>query len=234
MQGNSSYNLATGAVEMAMLNRGCIRKEQTNADGYAYYGIYDNVTKKYYTVFTHHIVMILADAEGYIGHMADGMTINHINGDKTYNSLGNLEYLTPAQNSTHAYVTGLLERPLESQVNVYQAYGMLEAYYQQGKSLEELSNAFNLPLCSARNILRGKAHRGMFSMFKSLNRTDVRRKTHKLNVTQTRQILDLYYNKGIAQAEIAKQFNISRSTVGMIATGARWADIHEEFMREMP
>lgn len=229
----SSYNLETGEIKIAKQVGKGIRKEQINADGYAFYSLRDADKEKHFTVSVHHIVMMLADAEEYIKQMAEGMTINHINGNKKDNSLSNLEYLTIADNSCHAYIIGLTNRPLESKINPYQAYEMLEGFYQSDKSLEELSEAFNIPVGSVQSILKGKSHSGLFVMFKTLNKDDVRPKYSKLSVSAVRQILNMYHVKKMPQVAIAKQFNISRSTVGMIVTGHRWSDIHKEFFKEM-
>lgn len=45
--------------------------------------------------------------EAFIGIRADGMQVNHKNGDKGDNRLSNLEYVTPKENNHHAIRMGL-------------------------------------------------------------------------------------------------------------------------------
>lgn len=45
----------------------------------------------------HHLVM-----EAFVGGRPAGMVVNHMDGDKQNNSLANLEYITPTENSNHA------------------------------------------------------------------------------------------------------------------------------------
>ncbi|MFD4927700.1 sigma factor-like helix-turn-helix DNA-binding protein [Peribacillus butanolivorans] len=228
----SSYDLEAGKVTIQSLigNKG-ERKLSTTQQGYLFYTLRHK--GKNTTVYLHHIVMILADAEKYIKQIAEGMTINHISGVKTDNRLSNLEYLTQADNTVHAYVLGLSNKPLEARVTPYEAYEMLEGFYQSEKSKEELSEAFNIPVGSVNRILKGMSHVGMFVMFKNLNREAVKPRHNSILTTGTvRKILDLYFNKGMTQGDIAERYNIARSTVGMIVTGKRWTEIYKGFAQE--
>lgn len=54
------------------------------------------------TYYVHRIIY-----EAVNGPIPDGMQINHINGIKTDNRIGNLELVTPTDNKRHAYATGL-------------------------------------------------------------------------------------------------------------------------------
>ena len=50
-------------------------------------------------------------ATAFIGPCPDGFEINHKDGDKTNNRVGNLEYMTHGDNQKHAIATGLAPKP---------------------------------------------------------------------------------------------------------------------------
>jgi hypothetical protein len=68
--------------------------------GYVRVAAYHNGEQKKYSV--HRVVW-----EAVNGPIPDGMVINHLNGVKTDNRIGNLEMVTPSENTIHAFRTGL-------------------------------------------------------------------------------------------------------------------------------
>ena len=56
------------------------------------------------STYVHHLV-----AEAFLGPRPPGLSINHLDGDKTNNHVENLEYVTHAANMAHAARTGLMQ-----------------------------------------------------------------------------------------------------------------------------
>jgi hypothetical protein len=70
-------------------------------------GLYQSVMFGPYNHPTQHNIHRLV-AEAFLGPCPAGHECNHIDGIKTHNRFTNLEWVTPAQNSRHASVTGLV------------------------------------------------------------------------------------------------------------------------------
>ena len=228
----SNYNLESGSLTIAKKVGQGSKKACITTDGYAYYSLRDGSRGKSYTVYIHHIVMILADPEDYIKQMSEGMTINHMSGDKTDNSLSNLEYLTLEDNQSHAYINGLglsNRHSIEDLISYKDAYFILRSYYVDQESIRDIATRTDLTEYAVRKIVRGKVFRGLKAMFTALNGDERRSVNSTLSQAEARDILSLYYTYKMPQTEIAKRYNISRSSVAMISTGKRWGKVNKEF-----
>lgn len=233
----SSYDLEAGIVQIqSLIGAKGYRKVNVTQDGYLCYCLRDKANKKASTVYVHHIVMILADAETYIEQMSQGMTVNHINGINTDNSLSNLEYLSQSANSGHAHDIGLYdERKLEKKLSEQEVYQMLKAYHIADVSKEDLAGAYSLSVDSVNRIVKGKRHTPMYAMFKVMNRESIihrKKGTPKVTDTDVMDILDLFFNQEWSQPEIADKHNISRSAVAMIVRGYRWTEVYQQFNKK--
>jgi hypothetical protein len=81
---------------------GDIRKPQINiANGYRQIRLYKQDGGKNFTI--HRIV-----AEAFLG--SSNLQVNHINGDKSDNSVKNLEWVTPSENIAHSLASGMARR----------------------------------------------------------------------------------------------------------------------------
>lgn len=81
---------------------GVVLRPSKDEHGYLLVGISKNGHSK--RVFVHRLV-----AEAFIENPDDKPTVNHIDGDKTNNSVDNLEWATYKENRDHAVRTGLLD-----------------------------------------------------------------------------------------------------------------------------
>ena len=89
----------TGKVK-SLLRNGKLLNHNDNGRGYLQVTLYFNSKR-----VTHNIHSLVAKA--FLGARKDGMTVNHIDGNKYNNCLYNLEYCSQGDNSRHAIDTGL-------------------------------------------------------------------------------------------------------------------------------
>lgn len=78
-------------------------RQKRCADGYRSVSIYParGCQKQ---IHVHRLV-----AAAFIGSVPDGHVVNHKDGNKSNNVLENLEYVTPSQNTKHAFAIGLMK-----------------------------------------------------------------------------------------------------------------------------
>ena len=82
-------------------------KPGTQSRGYQTVVLYDGSSPKRPRSKTVHSIV----AESFLGSRPKGMTVNHIDGDKSNNRLDNLEYYSLRDNAMHALAHGLLAPP---------------------------------------------------------------------------------------------------------------------------
>jgi HNH endonuclease/NUMOD4 motif len=87
----------------------------------------------------------------FVGDIPNGMSINHIDGNKANNNISNLELVTPSQNMKHAFDMGLSKNPVFHGSN----HGMaklteekvleIRDKYSKGIMPKELSKQYPIP-----------------------------------------------------------------------------------------
>ena len=131
-----------------LTTRGVIlRQTVSKANGYSYVSV--SVNNHSMTKRVHRLV-----AEAFLGENRE-MQVNHIDGDKTNNSVKNLEYCTQSQNMIHAYKTGLEKHKTVKVIDL----GTMETY----DSMTDAANAVGgnqakgvyLVCCGQRSHYRG-------------------------------------------------------------------------------
>lgn len=103
-------------------------------------------------------------AGAFIGPRPQGLEVNHIDGDKTNNTLSNLEYVTPSRNMLHAWENGLLtniggEKHPTAKLTEAQAR---EIRYRFGEgSARAISEEYGIAGATVQNIWSGRSWRGV-------------------------------------------------------------------------
>lgn len=80
-----------------------------------------------------------------------GQQVNHEDGDKAHNCLANLTYVTPAENTQHAYATGLNQRGRSGHRGKLTIFEMREIYRASG-SYSVLAQQYGVSKWTIRDI----------------------------------------------------------------------------------
>ena len=111
-----------------------ILKQSISRNGYKIVGLSKN--NKYKTVYIHRLV-----AEAFIPNPKNKLEINHIDGNKQNNFVGNLEWNTRKENGKHAWKMGLFKNPspppiTTRKVNQYTLDGTLIKTWESARDIE--------------------------------------------------------------------------------------------------
>lgn len=89
-----------------------------------------------------------------------GMEVNHIDGDKSNNSVANLEWLTPLENKKHAIRTGLIDQKgsnsCKTNLTDLQALAIKRLYNNKLLTSGEIMEIFGVNRHTVLNISSGK------------------------------------------------------------------------------
>jgi hypothetical protein len=122
--------------------------------GYLYVTLYQHNRRGDFGVHT--LVM-----HAFCGPRPEGCEINHINGVKSNNAFGNLEYVTPARNVAHSVETGLYfhrgERATNVKLTSEQVLEMRRLYATGRYTHKQLALIFPVHPHSIGGILRGES-----------------------------------------------------------------------------
>jgi len=163
-----------------------------------YYAIRIAVNGRYKSRTIHALV-----AETFIGPRPDGAVINHKDAVKTNNCADNLEYTTPAGNSQHAYMHGVIAPPQNWRSDperAQQAQAKRKASMPPNANKGERNGAHTHPEQRRRGLLHGMA---------------------KYTTEQLQQARDLLA-QNLTNREIARLTGVREDTVSNIKRGKHW------------
>ena len=122
-----------------------------NKNGYNTVGLQINKKKKMF--FVHRLV-----AEYFVAPRRGNLQVNHIDGNKQNNDFRNLEWVTPSQNTKHAYDNGLNKNVIlaTKKANSKQVYDTRTGLYYD--SAKEAAICKHMNYGTLRNKLNGHDH----------------------------------------------------------------------------
>lgn len=125
---------------------GRILKQNKNSYGYSHVGL--SKEGKVKMICVHRLI-----ANAFIPNPQNKPQVNHIDGNKSNNSISNLEWVSQKENIIHAFKTGLRKT---SKINQYDLNGNFVKTYdtitEAGKNFSNISNRPNANIsCAIRN-----------------------------------------------------------------------------------
>lgn len=131
---------------------GRVLKEYKTPEGYLSVNLC--VKNKGKTFLIHHLV-----AKTFIGDRPERLDINHKNGNKTDNRLGNLEYCTRSENILHAIKKGLIakgEKHSNAKLTALQVSEIRELYTKKEFIQRELAKMYGVSQSVISDIINQK------------------------------------------------------------------------------
>lgn len=123
----------------------------TDKDGYLHVNIKREGSTKYTHVAVHRLVAL-----AFLPNLENKLCVNHKDSDRTNNTVDNLEWCTPKENHTHAYLYGNLQYckkvPQKTVLTDYQVsqINTLRTLY----NVKQISKIFNCKYSTLKNVIR--------------------------------------------------------------------------------
>lgn len=195
-----------------------VRKQQVSNCGYCMIPLVDDYGKKHLKS-VHRLV-----AEAFIPNPRNKPQVNHKNGNKCDNTVSNLEWCTAAENTKHAYESGLIsivegEDHHSAKLTKQAAIDLINCILA-GEDNETVANKFNLHSRYV-SLIRGKKRwKSLWeSHFKDVE-PPISRKESKRDLDAEDIIKDIFLTD-LTNAEIGRKFSIDPSVISKIRTGKR-------------
>jgi len=179
-------------------------------------------------LFSHHRLV----AENFIPNPKNKPCINHVDGNKTNNSIGNLEWVTYSENHKHAYANGLMNKKGQkhhfSKLTTNDVKHIREN--KENKNAKELAEIYNVSVTTIYDVKNNKIYIEKHKSKLEIAREHYSKKytyitnyaddNYHLDISDLHQLRCLYEN---AIEEIQGQNKIDDDLVNNIKT---WMDVN--------
>lgn len=195
-----------------------VRKQQINNCGYCMVSLIDDNGKKHLKS-VHRLV-----AQAFIPNPDNKPQVNHINGNKRDNIVSNLEWCTAAENTQHAYSSGLIsivegEDHHSAKLTKQTAIDLINCILS-GEDNETIATKFGLHSRYV-SLIRGKKRwKSLWDSHFPNKKAPISKKLSQRDLDAESIIKDIYLTS-MSNAEIGRKYSIDSSTISKIRTGKR-------------
>lgn len=169
-------------------------------------------------------------AKAFIPNHENKKTINHIDGDKSNNSVSNLEWATMSENSKHAWQTGLKKSSNNGRSKLTEADVLkIRERYAAGESGAIIAKSYGVSKQNVYVIARGTnwAYTDRDNIV-PMHRVQVKGEGQHLAVTTTEKVLQLreiYKEQKLSMIKLGAMFGVSHNTARQIVNRITWKHI---------
>lgn len=202
--------------------RGCLGNR-----GYYYITFGPYGRRKKFNKSVHTLVAL-----AFFGICPPGKCINHIDHNRTNNAIGNLEYVTQAQNMRHAWNCGRVPIPparrgengTMAKLTQSQADEIRRIYKAEIISLAKLGRLFGVTGKAIGNILRGRTFVGAEPIAIRHRKSGENTSPAKLTNAQATEMRDRYASGGCTFDSLARLYGIDESGIRRIIKRQTYRD----------
>ncbi|MGR8823786.1 NUMOD4 domain-containing protein [Leuconostoc citreum] len=181
-------------------------KGSSNGNGYLYVTLsYGNIRKHKYI---HRLV-----AETFLKNDEKLLEVNHIDGDKTNNSIENLEWVNSKQNKHHALVNGLYD------ANSYKFENEIVADLLRGHHRNYVAEKYKTAIVSIDRIIERRNIAN--SVYKPNRANNINKYIKRLNENDLKMLINIKKHKSLSNDRLATMIGISSSTVSALISKER-------------
>lgn len=178
----------------------------SNGNGYLYVSLSSG--NKSHHHYIHRLV-----AESFLLNDELLPEVNHIDGDKSNNSVENLEWISSRDNKNHAFETGLRE------ANSYEFENEIVADLLRGHHRNFVANKYHTAIVSIDRIIE---RRNIIDKIYKPNRAENVNKYRKyLAEDDVNEIRKIKSKSNLSNAKLSRRIGISESTTSIILSGKR-------------